>query len=191
MKRILLVLVALISLAMLGGRTIYWSNTYEHHYFGAIYDDSVTADTDAISGCRHASAAAETAGEAWCIMPSSRQEVLRSWTIVVIAALTTAANEDCSFVIETSSDLSTWVEVASSEINVGENVPQQENPFACEGSDGGDGLVNDAGDYCTRTLDEGVFVPSGGAWRVAINENIFSTCLAVEGLAYHVVSIAQ
>lgn len=188
MSRIQKVSLLVLAVLMLGGRTVYLSNVHENHYFSSMYDPVVDVADESFTPCSASLAGDQATGGAWCIVPSGRVEILRQFTIAIIANMDDAT-EDCTFIIETSPDRSSWTTVASSEIKTGDADPGQINAAGvCAATTY---TVDVVGDFCTRTLADGVSVPAGGGWRIALNTSGGNTCTNVEGVAAHVVSIYQ
>ncbi|GAG20266.1 unnamed protein product, partial [marine sediment metagenome] len=170
-----LAIVALLAVVMFGGRMVQVSEIYNRHYPIAMYDADV-AITKIFTPCSgHLSIANASAG-ASCVVPNGRVETLRQFTIAVIADVT-GGTEDCTFTIETSSDLNSWTAVTSSAISTGSNLTNAAG--TCRTAE----LVLDVvGEYCTRTLDDGVTIEPGGAWRIAVSTTGPAVCTDTLGL---------
>ena len=182
MIRTQLVIFALLLPLLLGGRTMHLSSAYERHHTFTMHDSSPLL-SETFAPCTGPSAVTATAGRARCIAPNGRTEILRQITIAVIEAVTDA-DEDCTFTIETSTDLSTWTAVASSAISVGSNLTNAAG--VCQA---GSLVLDTVGESCTRTLADGVVVVPGGGWRIALSTT--ATCEAMEGVGGYVISTIQ
>ena len=178
-------LLILTAALMVGGRVAQLSQSHERHYFFVLSDNVITVGSEVFSPCSAKSVAqVATAGNAWCLSSGVEVEILRQWTIAIEQALTTADNEDCTLVIETSVDLSTWTEVAGSEIRVGEHAATQNPTGVCQAA-----ILNVIGEYCSRDFN-GV-VPAGGGWRINFSAESGRTCSSINGAGGHVLSIIQ
>ena len=177
------IVLALLAVLMLGGRTAYLSQAHESHYF-FLLNDGVITTSEAFTPCAAATGQTETLGKAWCIIPNGRMETLRSFTVAVTAAIDGGAVDDCTLTLETSTDLSTWTAVSSSVIHTGPGLTNLAGACAA-----GTLVLDAVGEHCTRVIADGVTVPAGGAWRVAISST--GTCTDLTAVGAHVSSIYQ